>query len=150
MPTKLWLFSHASRCCAARAVTRVGDVGAEDQSARRRRRRLAVFRIGANVTHVREREGDDLACIGRVCQDFLVAGDRGVETDLADERAAGADAAAPHHRAVDQNEYAGRTAGRGGGELCGGGGGVGHGRVSRRRFEKIYNCVGAATAEICG
>src|SRR5690606_34931412 len=46
--------------------------------------RLDVLRVGADVADVREGEGDDLRGIGRVGQDLLVAGHRGVEAHLAD------------------------------------------------------------------
>jgi hypothetical protein len=43
-----------------------------------------VFGVGADVADMGKREGDDLAGIGRVGHDFLIAGHRGVEADLAD------------------------------------------------------------------
>src|SRR5436853_470407 len=57
--------------------------GAHDETADRRIDRLDVFVIGADDADVRERETDDLSGIGRIAQDLLIAGHRGVETDLA-------------------------------------------------------------------
>ena len=54
--------------------------------------RLDVFLIGADIAHMRKGEGDDLAGIGGISQDFLVAGHGGVEADLADRMAGGAKA----------------------------------------------------------
>ena len=72
-------------------VRRLGDVGAHDDAARARRRRhvdgLDVFVVGADVADMREGEGDDLPGIGRIGEDFLIAGHRGVEADLADRLA---------------------------------------------------------------
>src|SRR3546814_516868 len=52
---------------------------------------------------MREGEGDDLAGEGRVGQAFLIAGHRGVEADLADGIALGAQSVAPEHAAIGQN-----------------------------------------------
>ncbi len=58
-----------------------------------------------------EGEGDDLAEIGRVRQDLLVAGERGVEHHLRLHLAGCADAAALNHGAVGKNEHGGRLLG---------------------------------------
>ncbi len=65
-------------------VRRLGDVGAQHDAARRRRRRLDVVAIGADIADMREGEGDDLAGIGGIGDDLLIAGHAGVEADLAD------------------------------------------------------------------
>jgi hypothetical protein len=49
---------------------------------------LDVLVVGADIADMREGEGDDLPGIGRVGQDFLIAGHRGVEADLADSAGA--------------------------------------------------------------
>src|SRR5262249_42470859 len=68
--------------------------------------------IGADVADVRERKGDDLPGVGRIGQDLLIAGDRGVEADLADRVRRRAEAAPPEHRAVGENQRAGGVTGR--------------------------------------
>ena len=42
--------------------------------------------VGADIADMGKGEGDDLPGIGRIGQDFLIAGDRGVEADFADRR----------------------------------------------------------------
>ena len=108
-----------------------GDGLAQNASPDRRRRRLDVFGVGADVTDVGEGEGDDLAGVGGIGEDFLIAGHRGIEADLAHRLADGPGAPAPEYRSVGQHE--GRVGARrpfrrrrrqGGGE------GLGHGRRS--------------------
>src|SRR5690606_22992299 len=105
-------------------VGRIGDVGLEDRSHGAgtgcRGEILDVFVIGADIADMRKGEGDDLAGIGGIGEDFLVAGERRVETDLGDRRAGGACASALDHRPVGQNEQCGwvfRGPGRGHGRL---------------------------------
>ena len=92
-------------------VRRVGDVGAQHAAAHARRggevRRLDVLVIGADIADMGEGEGDDLPGIGGVGQDFLIAGDGGVEADLADRFARRAEAEALDRGAVLQNEEGG-------------------------------------------
>ena len=89
-------------------VRRRGDVGVQDDAAGARRRRhvdrLDVVLVGADIADVREGEGDDLPGIGRIGEDLLVAGHRGVEADLADRVAGGAEAKAFQHGAVGQHQ----------------------------------------------
>ena len=89
-------------------IRRRGDGGMQNDAARARRRReidgLDVVLVGADIADMREREGDDLAGIGRIGEDFLVAGHRGVEADLADGVAGGAKAKAFEHGTVGQHE----------------------------------------------
>ena len=75
--------------------------------------RLDVLGVGADIADMREGEGDDLAGIGGIGHDLLIAGHRGVEADLADRCARGADAPAPEHRAVGENQTAVAPSGRG-------------------------------------
>ena len=60
--------------------------------------RLDILVVGADIADVREGEGDDLLRVGRVGHHFLIAGHRGVEAQLADRFAFGAEALAPHTR----------------------------------------------------
>jgi hypothetical protein len=69
---------------------------------------FAVFAIDTVVADVGIGQGDDLTAVGRIGQDFLVAGQRGVEDDFADAAAAGADALALKHRSVGQGKKGGR------------------------------------------
>ncbi len=62
--------------------------------------RFHVFRVRAVAADVRIRQGDDLPAIARVGQDLLIAGERGVENDLARGLALGADRCAVKDRAV--------------------------------------------------
>ena len=93
-------------------VRRFGDVGLEDDADRavagRRRQILDIFVIGADIADMREGEGDDLAEIGGVGQDLLVAGQRRVEDNLGLDLAGGADALAFDDGAVGENEQGGR------------------------------------------
>src|SRR6202040_2269732 len=56
------------------------------------------------IADMREGEGDDLAGIGRVGQDFLITGNRRVEADLADRLARRAEASPPKYRPVRQHQ----------------------------------------------
>ena len=98
---------------AGRAVIRgLGDRGVQNHAARAGRGRhvhgLDVVLVGADIADMREREGDDLAGIGRVGEDLLVAGHGGVEAHLADRMAGGAEAHAFEHGAVGEHEQRGR------------------------------------------
>ena len=68
---------------------------------------LGVLGVGADVADVREGKRDDLAGVGRVGQDLLVAGDRRIEAHLAHRRAGGAEPLPADHRAVGQHQPAG-------------------------------------------
>src|SRR5262249_10015837 len=72
-----------------------------------RRQVFEVFVVGADIADMREGEGDDLAGIGRIREDFLIAGQRRVEDDFRDRRSGGAEAAALDYRAVGENEDGG-------------------------------------------
>src|SRR5574343_641935 len=65
---------------------------------------LDVLGIDAVVADVRIRESHDLPAIARVSEDFLVAGDGGVEHHFADGLAGGADRGADKDRAVCERE----------------------------------------------
>ena len=93
-------------------VGRVGDVGLEDRADRAgaggRVEVLDVLVIGADIADMREGEGDDLAGIGRIGEDLLVAGQRRVEADFGDRAAGRAQPAPLDHRAVGKNQQRGR------------------------------------------
>ena len=63
--------------------------------------------IGADIADVGEGEGDDLAGIGGVGEDFLIAGHGGVEADFAHGLAFGAKALAFDDGAIGEDEKAG-------------------------------------------
>jgi hypothetical protein len=52
-----------------------------------------------------ESEGDDLAGVGRIGEDLLVSGHRGVEAHFAEGLAEGAEARPPEDRAVLQDQH---------------------------------------------
>ena len=83
---------------------RIGDVDAHDRPPGRRGDGFHVFRIGADVADMREGKGDDLTSVGRIGEDFLIPGDRGVETDLAHGGPRRTCAAAPENFAGRQHQ----------------------------------------------
>jgi len=85
-------------------IRRLGNRRADDEAARRRCRRLDILGVGADIADMREGEGDDLAGVGRIGQDFLITGDRRVEADFADRLARRAEAAPPKNRPVRQHQ----------------------------------------------
>src|SRR5580700_7046968 len=89
-------------------VRRLGDGGMQHHPARARRRRqihgLDIVVVDADIADMGEGEGDDLARIGRIGEDLLVAGHRGVEADFAHRLSGGAEADAFEHRAVGEHE----------------------------------------------
>ena len=64
--------------------------------------------IMTDPSDVREGEGDDLARIGGIGHDLLVAGHRGVEADFADRLAFRPESPAPDDCAVGEDQYARR------------------------------------------
>ena len=70
--------------------------------------RFAVLRVDAVVADVGVGQGNDLTRVGRVGQDFLVTGHRGIEDHLADAAAAGAYAFSSKNRSVGQGKKGGR------------------------------------------
>ena len=96
--------SHSGSVSVAAEVGRALRHVAHDQPGRLHRRRLGVLLVDAGVADVRIGQRDDLAAIARVGQDLLVAGQRGVEDDLADGVTADADGDAFEHRAVGERE----------------------------------------------
>ena len=104
---------------ACAIVRRAGDVGLEhraDRAVPRGRRQIfVVLVIGADIADMREGEGDDLAGIGRVGEDLLVAGQRRVEADFGDGTSGGAEAATLDDRTVGKHQKGGRLFGGPGG-----------------------------------
>ena len=92
-------------------IRRRGQVGAHDGADRGRCGGgiddFDVLVVDAHDTDMREGEGDDLGGVGGIGQDFLVAGHRRVEADLADRRAGRSDPEAFDHRAVGKDDDAG-------------------------------------------
>ena len=80
------------------------DDAADDAGRGREVRRLDIVVIGADIADMREGEGDDLPGVGRIGEDFLVAGHGGVEADFAHRFALGTDADALDHRAIGQHQ----------------------------------------------
>ena len=78
---------------------------ANDQAGGVDRRRLEVRGIGAGIADVGIGQGDDLAKIGGVVEDFLVAGHGGVENHFTDRLPGYANRAAPEDRTILQREY---------------------------------------------
>ena len=84
------------------------DAGAQHAAAHARAHRqvgcLGVLGVGADVADMREGEGDDLAGVGGVGEDLLIAGDRRIEAHLAHRRAGGAQALPGDDGAVGQHQ----------------------------------------------
>ncbi len=104
-------------------VRRIGEVGLENRAYRSgavgRVQILDVLVVGADIADVREGEGDDLAGVGGIGEDLLIAGERGVEADLADGLAGGAEAVAFDDRSVGKHQKRGRPVGNPGRGLVG-------------------------------
>jgi hypothetical protein len=67
--------------------------------------RLEILVIAADVANVRIGERDDLAGIGRIGENFLIAGHGGVEDHLADGMAVSTDGFTAENAAVGKREY---------------------------------------------
>src|SRR5664279_1507187 len=65
---------------------------------------LDVVFVGADIADMREGEGDDLPGVRRIGEDLLIAGHGGIEADLADRVAYGAQALALQHGSVGQHQ----------------------------------------------
>jgi hypothetical protein len=68
--------------------------------------------VDAVVADVGIGEGNNLTGVGRIRQDFLVAGQSGIEYDFANAAAAGAYAFAPKYRSVGESKQGGRKCGQ--------------------------------------
>ena len=80
---------------------------ADDEAGGKDPARLDVLRVDAGIAHVRIRQCDDLSRIRRVGEDFLVAGDRGVEHHLADALPIGTDRLSVKAGAIGEREQCG-------------------------------------------
>ncbi len=69
---------------------------------------LDILRIDTLIADVRVRQSDDLLAIAGVSEDFLVAGERGVEHHFADCGACCSDRVADKDRAVCERQDGGR------------------------------------------
>jgi len=67
-------------------------------------RRLFIIGVGADITDMGICEGNDLFVLGRVCEDFLIAGQRGIEHHLADRLSIHTDGLAPEECTVCQGQ----------------------------------------------
>ena len=74
--------------------------------------RFLVFAVDPGVADMRIGQRNDLTAIGRVGQDFLVAGHSGVEYHLAHRAATRADAETVKYCPVCEREESGRERGR--------------------------------------
>ena len=71
--------------------------------------RFRIFGIDADVADMGIGQRDDLTGVGRIGKDFLVAGHRGVENDLADRATVRADRSSTKHRSVGQRQQRGHA-----------------------------------------
>ena len=71
--------------------------------------RLDVLVVDAGVADVGIGQRDDLAAVGGIGEDLLVAGHRRVEHDFADRLARRADRRAPENRPVGKRKNRGQT-----------------------------------------
>src|SRR5262249_3964475 len=85
-------------------VCRRSNRGAQNEPARGRGCGLNVLPICPDIPDMREGESDDLASVGRICQDLLIAGDRGVEANLADSSSLCAKASAPKYGPIRKDK----------------------------------------------
>jgi hypothetical protein len=112
-----------SRCRYCRSVsvacgswTCAGRQVLDDQTGGVDLRSASTSSVDAVAADVRVRQRDDLAAVAGVGEDFLVAGERGVEHHLADGAVRGADRDADEDRAVCENEECGGQDGQQGNE----------------------------------
>src|SRR5947209_20139076 len=68
---------------------------------------LNVLFVGPDIADVWKGERDDLASIGRVREDFLIAGHRGVKAHFAHRVTRGAEPKSFEHRSVCEHEQGG-------------------------------------------
>ena len=114
MPATPWRRRSASRSASARQLLCRRASSRTMTPRQNGRRDSSSAAVDAVVADVRVGEGDDLPGVGRVGDDLLVAGQHGVEHDLAggDPAGVGADRLALEHRAVGEHERASRIAHR--------------------------------------
>src|SRR5262249_11682791 len=97
--------AELARCAVARGRS---DAGMKNDATRRRRgsqvHGLDVLFVGSDVPDMWKGERDDLTGIGRIGEDFLVPGHRGVEAYLAYRMAARPETEPFQHRSVRERE----------------------------------------------
>jgi len=76
-----------------------------DEATRPHAARLDIFRIGAGIADMRIGQGDNLSGIGRVGENFLIAGHGGVEHHFTDSRASRSRSNTFKHRAPSEREH---------------------------------------------
>ena len=108
-----------------------------------------VLFVGADIADMREGEGDDLPCIGRVGEDLLVARHGGVEAHLADRMTGRTEPEALDYGSVSQYQKRGRL-GLGPSARCAGGAGfrLGHGLLVAYYSVRGKGPPGAAPRQI--
>ena len=106
-------FEPAHERLGGAPVRRLGRVPLHDQPVGDRITRLVVLGIDADIPDMREGEGHDLARVGGVGHDLLVACHRRVEAKLGDRLAGRAKAMTVEDRPVRQNQTRGGSFGSG-------------------------------------
>ena len=86
-------------------VAHAAAVLADDEAGQMRLVAFDVLGVDAVVADLRVGHRDDLAAIARIGEDFLIAGHRGVEADLAVDLAVGAEGSAGKDRSVFQSKF---------------------------------------------
>ena len=86
-----------------------GENGADRAGAPGQIDGLYIFVVRADIADMRKGEGDDLRGVGRIGEDFLIAGHGRVETDLAHRLAVRADAKRLDDFARGQHQHAGAS-----------------------------------------
>ena len=112
-------FRHPLGEALVRAViARLGHHLAHQAAERMRLARLDVLVVGADIADMREGEGDDLLGVGGIGHHLLVSGHGGVEAQLPDRLALGAEAPAPDHPAIGEHHDSRRALRLGRGQRC--------------------------------
>jgi hypothetical protein len=108
------LFQPADKIAGGAPVRRLGRVPFHHHAISHRIGGFVIFGGDAGVADMGKRKGYDLPGIGRVGHDFLVAGHRGVETQLGHAGAGGTEARAEKQGSVGKRKACGRRGGHGG------------------------------------
>ncbi len=95
-------------------VRRLGRIPANHDAAGDRIRGLVILGRDAGIADMGEGEGDDLAGIGGIGHDFLIAGHRGIEDQFGQHLAGCAEALTVEDRPVGKHEAGGRFCSHGG------------------------------------
>ena len=114
MATMPWCFRYSGSACFGAPAGHARRQIPDHQPRRVYLRGLLVLTVHAGVADMRIGKGNDLAAVGRIGQDFLVPGDRGVEHHLPRGHAVGADRSPPENRSVGERKHGGRQQGQNG------------------------------------